>query len=320
MKAEWMLGFALLAGAAQAADQLVIYKGSDWGDPDPDSQKNMQIWSSASGCATGHAQDCAAIDVHAVTDGVNEAVAVLGEHVGEHVTTRSGFSYRELLVGVFPHNDGQPPGQYDPDFRMVKLPDNWQTMPYTGVVHHEVAHDFFYEHMPRRGYDSLEQTSLDEGVAMIVQQVAGGATIKPPHYSDIDVSMNLRGEHDGGRHLVKAFNALVESTSKQAALDAFLDAVRNFDDIDDDGAASFAEFQLAVLDAAGRSRALEVMQAFAPLGLLRIAEPAEEEVERVRDDPPPTIEMHPIGIRLAGFVCHWDVGSISCVRESRRSD
>ena len=151
MKAVCMLLFVLLAGTVHAADQVIdIYKGPDWNDPKPKLPKNIRIWSSASGCATGHAQDCAAVGVRAIADDVNEAVAVLGEHVGEEVATRSGTSYRGLPVGVFPHKDGQPPGQYNPRYRMVKLPDNWQTMSPTGVVHHEVAHDFFYEHMPSK--------------------------------------------------------------------------------------------------------------------------------------------------------------------------
>lgn len=157
------------------------------------------------------------------------------------------------------------------------LPDDWddtKAESNMGVVEHEVSHDFFYKHLPSMSGD--ETSALNEGIATIVQ----GSTIPPIIFSDPS-SENWRDAitdddpHDAGRHLYLAYKRLSTALdSMQTARNVFLNAIRNFEDIDNNMDASFLEFWGAAIKQTNPDDIVDVIEAFHDLDLL----PSESEL------------------------------------------
>ena len=149
----------------------------------------------------------------------------------------------------------------------------------------------------RAGYGKGQTGALNEGIAAIVQQVAGGARIRNPG------------------HIVKGFNKYRAATSKKEALSVFLDAIRNFVDHDGDRKADFVEFLAAVIRDAGEHRITKVLGAFAHMDLLptfdELSNPDEE--LPAGDRPVPRVDLPRIDIDLSDFVCFRLPGEMTCI-------
>ena len=312
-------GLAVLALSALNVSALQIWVSSA-SDRDNPFGTDELVWSSALGCI-GEAANCTAVGAEAIAEDLREVVDATGEELGIRRRTPSGREYRLVRVIVVPPPEDEDAGgvgrygeYHGGHLRTIVRPEDWADR--DGVVHHEAAHDFFEEHMTDIAtvMGNAETGALNEGIAQVVEQEIGGANVPAPPHENWRVSLANHGIHAAGRHIVEAFEDFAEATSAADALDLFLEAIREFEDVDGDGRAEFAELVRAAMNEVESEERQDLIDAFLETGIVRLPRFVES-VDELPANREPVSVPDRSDIDYSRFTCYWifDEGAIVCV-------
>ena len=139
------------------------------------------------------------------------------------------------------------------------------------------------------------------------------------------------GIHRAGTHIIEAFEDYAVATSNDTALDLFLDAIRGFQDHDNDGRADWGSSwrqrsrrrattpsQRDSTRNSVQERVADVVEAMAPLNLLPSFDevsPPDDRPAPESDHPGPPATSSPGTVSLSGFTCYWvEPGRFLCIR------
>jgi len=239
------LVLAIACWYAAGEQDVKIYKNTDdlyssRDTPDPGDIDNLLIWENGD-CVLGMLSEPACRDVgaKALAVDVNDAYQKLGESVGDADGT----------IYIIVHGDNSRAAEYHPGHNAILLPIGkkiewkYETGDYKSAVHHEMGHAIFKKHVGTSTCGGsactnaiLEHWGLDEGFAMILERIAGGASISPPPADSVKEILDdhcalgtpegaVDCAHDLGRMLAKSFNGLEAKKGEDTAFHDYYKAV-----------------------------------------------------------------------------------------------